>query len=72
MTKKELFRALDDNSLVEVVDVIARDVYPGRIIAVRVCREADGTRRYVPEVADPCGHCIMRPRLENVRIAKSR
>ena len=70
MTKKELFRALDDNSLVEVVDVIARDVYPGRIIAVRVCREADGTRRYVPEVADPCGRCIMRPKLENVRLAK--
>lgn len=70
MTKKELFQALDDNSLVEVVDIVSRSVYRGRIIAVRVCREADGTRIYAPEVADPCGRCIMRPKMENVRLAK--
>ena len=70
MTKKELFRALDDNSSVEVVDIVSRCVYPGRIVAVRICREADGTRTYTPEVADPCGRCIMCPKMENVRLAK--
>lgn len=68
MTKKELFRALDDGSPVEVVDVVSRCVYHGRITGVHIRMGTNGTRTYTPEVTDPCGHAVMCPRLENVRL----